>query len=237
MKNRNVLQKITIIALCIIIMITAMSGCSLKSLAAGDYLSYMKDKYGMDFTLVEDHDTYDLSTSVATIYVECSEYPGEEIFVIRESLNGGKEIAYHDNFVAIKYKQQTKELAEKMASNVLGECRVLYEPYDNGSQPDEFDNSTTFEEFISRNPSKIDIYILLPLEHTADEKDLKKLEAEWIKNHFVSYCCMYYITDEEAYRGIQVPGDVRNYDKCYSDKAQFDLDEDMTISVEYGING
>ena len=46
-----------------------------------------------------------------------------------------------------------------------------------------------------------------------------------------------YITDEEAYRGIQVHSDVRNYDKCYSDKAQFDLDEDMTISVEYGING
>ena len=103
MKNRNVLQKITIIALCIIIMITAMSGCSLKSLAVGDFLSYMKDKYGMDFTLVEDHDTYDLSTSVATIYVECSEYPGEEIFVIRESLNGGKEIAYHDNMAVIFY--------------------------------------------------------------------------------------------------------------------------------------
>ena len=186
----------------------------MKSLAVGDFLSYMKDKYGMDFTLVEDHDTYDLSTSMAAIYVECSEYPGEEIFVIRESLNGGKEIAYHDNFVAIKYKQQTKELAEKMASNVLGECRVLYEPYDNGSQHDEF----------------------VPPEHTADEKDLKKLEEEWIKNHFVSYCCMYYITDEEAYRGIQVHSDVRNYDKCYTDMARFVLNEDMTITVEYGIN-
>ena len=234
MKNRNVLQKITIIALCIIIMITAMSGCSLKSLAVGDFLSYMKDKYGMDFTFVED--TYYHSRSEDTIYVECSEYPGEKIFVGRDSLNGGKEIAYHDNFVAIKYKQQTKELAEKMASDVLGECRVLHDPYDNSFQPDEFDNSTTFEEFISRNPSKIDIYILLPPEHTADEKDLKKLEEEWIKNHFVSYCCMYYITDEEAYRGIQVHSDVRNYDKCYTDMARFNLNEDMAITVEYGIN-
>ena len=234
MKNRNVLQKITIIVLCFMTMTTAMSGCSPKSWVAGDFLSYMNDKYGMDFTFVED--TYYHSRSEDTIYVECSEYPGEKIFVGRDSLNGGKEIAYHDNFVAIKYKQQTKELAEKMASNVLGECRVLYEPYDNGSQPDEFDNSTTFEEFISRNPSKIDIYILLPPEHTADEKDLKKLEAEWIKNHFVSYCCMYYITDEEAYRGIQVHSDERNYGKCYTDMARFDLDEDMTISVEYGIN-
>ena len=167
-------KRIGIIVLCFITMMTAMSGCSLKSWGAGDFLSYMNDKYGMYFTFVED--TYYHSRSEDTIYVECSEYPGEEIFVVRESLNGGKEIAYHDNFVAIKYKQQTKELAEKMASNVLGECRVLYEPYDNGSEPDEFDNSTTFEEFISRNPSKIDIYILLPPEHTADEKDLKKLE-------------------------------------------------------------
>ena len=230
MKNRNVLQKIGIIVLCFMTMTTAMSGCSPKSWVAGDFLSYMNDKYGMDFTFVED--TYYHSRSEDTIYVECSEYPGEKIFVGRDSLNGGKEIAYHDNFVAIKYKQQTKELAEKMASDVLGECRVLHDPYDNSFQPDEFDNSTTFEEFISRN----DIYILLPPEHTADEKDLKKLEEEWIKNHFVSYCCMYYITDEEAYRGIQVHSDVRNYDQCYSDKALFNLDEDMTITVEYGIN-
>ena len=153
-------KRIGIIVLCFITMMTAMSGCSLKSWGAGDFLSYMNDKYGMYFTFVED--TYYHSRSEDTIYVECSEYPGEEIFVVRESLNGGKEIAYHDNFVAIKYKQKTKELAEKMASNVLGECRVLYEPYDNGSEPDEFDNSTTFEEFVSRDPSKIDIYILLP---------------------------------------------------------------------------
>ena len=234
MKNRNVLQKIGIIVLCFMTMTTAMSGCSPKSWVAGDFLSYMNDKYGMDFTFVED--TYYHSRSEDTIYVECSEYPGEKIFVGRDSLNGGKEIAYHDNFVAIKYKQQTKELAEKMASDVLGECRVLHDPYDNSFQPDEFDNSTTFEEFVSRAPSKIDIYILLPPDHTADEKDLKKLEAEWIKNHFVSYCCMYYITDEEAYRGIQVHSDVRNYDKCYTDMARFNLNEDMAITVEYGIN-
>ena len=160
MKNRNVLQKIGIIVLCFMTMTTAMSGCSPKSWVAGDFLSYMNDKYGMYFTFVED--TYYHSRSEDTIYVECSEYPGEKIFVGRDSLNGGKEIAYHDNFVAIKYKQQTKELAEKMASDVLGECRVLHDPYDNSFQPDEFDNSTTFEEFISRNPSKIDIYILLP---------------------------------------------------------------------------
>ena len=67
MKNRNVLQKITIIALCIIIMITAMSGCSLKSLAVGDFLSYMKDKYGMDFTLVEDQTLHLLRTLIITV--------------------------------------------------------------------------------------------------------------------------------------------------------------------------
>ena len=45
-----------------------------------------------------------------------------------------------------------------------------------------------------------------------------------------------YITDEEAYRGIQVHSDVRNYDKCYTDMARFNLNEDMAITVEYGIN-
>ena len=101
MKNRNVLQKIGIIVLCFMTMTTAMSGCSPKSWVAGDFLSYMNDKYGMDFTFVED--TYYHSRSEDTIYVECSEYPGEKIFVGRDSLNGGKEIAYHDNMAVIFY--------------------------------------------------------------------------------------------------------------------------------------
>lgn len=53
---KNVLKKTAIISLCFITMMTAMSGCSQKNkLSVNDCLSYMKDKYGIEFTLLDDN--------------------------------------------------------------------------------------------------------------------------------------------------------------------------------------
>lgn len=120
------------------------------------------------------------------------------------TIPNGDTIIFHDNYVAVKYQQETKNLAEKMAADVFGECKVLYTVDNTSVLPDEFDNTTTFEEFTSEGASQIAVYVMIPPEHSAQEKEkeLKQLEQIWIENRFVGFCSLYYFSDAEAYQSI-----------------------------------
>ena len=52
----------------------------------------MKDKYGIEFTLLDDNGINEVTSSVLEIYVQCSEYPGKRILVMEERLNNGGSI-------------------------------------------------------------------------------------------------------------------------------------------------
>ena len=57
------------------------------------------------------------STAAARLYIDRidmiapvgSDYPEENILVVEERLNNGDTIIFHDNYVAVKYQQETKK--------------------------------------------------------------------------------------------------------------------------------
>ena len=205
-----------------------------NKLSVDDCLSYMKGKYGCEFTLLDDdkESKVQLTAQYLEIFVESPEQQGEKILVVEELKDGS--VLYHDNYVAIKYRQETKKLAEKLANEIFDECRVLYEPDNTRYQPDEFNDTTTFEEFISKKQSKIYISVLLPPEHSDEnkEQELKEMEQKCIEHKLVCICDIYYASDEEAYQSVNSDADVMNAGHWYKADGQFVIDDELSVSSE-----
>ena len=233
---KNVLKKTAIFSLCFITMMTAMSGCSQKNiLSVNDCLSYMKDKYGIEFTLLDDNGINEVTSSVLEIYVQCSEYPGKRILVMEERLNNGESVVFHDNFLIVKYNEQTKATAKQFASEVYGECKVVCEISASSVQPDEFDSTTTFEEFCAVRGSDIWFEVLLPTDHSDSDKEneLKKLEQKCIDNRFACICDVYYMSNADAYNNIKTHVDLmQSGSSSWSVAGKFLLDNDFNVTVE-----
>ena len=171
-KSKSIAKAFCSAALCSVILISGMTGCMQKNrLSVNDCLSYMKDKYGIDFTLLDDNGINEVTSSVLEIYVVCPEYPEQKILVMEERLNGGESLVFHDNFLCVKYHEQTKAMAEQMAAEVYGDCRVICEVDASDVHPDEFDSTTTFEEFRAIRASNIWFEILLPADHSDSDKE------------------------------------------------------------------
>ena len=198
-----------------------MSGCSQKNiLSVNDCLSYMKDKYGIEFTLLDDNGINEVTSSVLEIYVQCSEYPGKRILVMEERLNNGESVVFHDNFLFVKYNEQTKATAEQFASEVYGECKVVCEISASGVQPDEFDSTTTFEEFCAVRASDIWFEVLLPTNQCID-------------NRFACICDVYYMSNADAYNNIKTHVDLmQSGSSSWSVAGKFLLDNDFNVTVE-----
>ena len=204
-------------------------------------LAHMKEKYGIEFTPVEDKRNAEITASMFKFSVQTENYPGQNIFIMQERLDNGNKILFHDNYVAVKYKQQTIELIEKMAYEVFGkDFRVICEVY-NHCQPDEFDDTTTFNEFLSRCGGRmIDINILLPPDHSTMEKEeeLKKLEQQFIENRVVGFCDVYYSSGKEAYQGIHSATDLMTFGmaehnhRWYRENGQFVINKEFIVSHE-----
>lgn len=204
-------------------------------------LKYMKDKYGMDFTPVEDKQNADITMSMLTFSVKTEKYPEQNILVVQERLDKGNTVLFHDNFVAVKYIKEITELVEKMSRKVFGDnFRAICE-VESRCQPDEFNDKTTFEEFLSCSGTRmLDINILLPPEHSAEnkEEDMRKLEQQFIENHIVGFCNIYYCPDDKAYRSIGSSTDCMSYGitvgnhRWYRENGQFDIDKELKVHIE-----
>lgn len=230
MKSKKIFKTIGLFILGGVIM-TTLSSCTKNKLSVDDCLSYMNEKYNSEFTYIED-DRADQTAKTLKIFVQNESYPDGNIFVEEELTNDG--IRFHDNYIAVKYQQETKELLEEIASGQFGECRVIYTANASLFQPDEYDNSTTFEEFISHKTSKIYASVLLPPEHTDQDKEqeMQQLEQKCIEHHFVLTCDLYYVDDAEAYLNIGSNSDAMNNMQWHKANGQFVINDDLAVSSE-----
>lgn len=195
-----------------------------NKLSVSACLSYMKNKYGIDFSIFEGEKIHNLTWTILEIYVECADYAGKKILVMEERLNNGEKLVFRDNFLAVKYHEKTKAMAEKLASEVYGECKVLCEVMNNNVQPDEFDKTTTFEEFCSTRGSNIWFEVLLPTYHSdaKKEEELKQLEQKCADSRFACICDVYYAVDEKAYESISTHAELMQHgSKLYKVAGKF----------------
>ena len=231
MKHKRIAKIISLFVLMTIIMMGVCGCMQQQKLSIDDCLKYMKTKYGEDFTYLEPYDDFQPTARTLKIYVQSERYPDSKIMVIEEKDKDGNRL-FHDNFVAIKYEQDTRELLTDVAVQVYGECRVIYSAYGyDGYLPDSFDNATTFADYIAARKSNICVTILLPPEHgTLDkEREINEIYEKCCENKIICAVEVYYTNDSEVYQSISTTAEMMLLE------GWFDADGVLVMDAEFGV--
>lgn len=112
------------LALAGVLMALEITGCGMKrDYAINKMLSYMRGKYGEEFTYVETYGGQYGSSSL-TILVSSREN-FERTAMVRFSEWEGRR-RYEDNYLAHLRKEELEEKVGKLAQECFGECKVYY---------------------------------------------------------------------------------------------------------------
>ncbi len=116
MKKRNFL-----VVAGMLILIGGVTGCTNKN---KELISYMEDRYGKDFTYVQEKNSATGRKDEYTIELKSEEYPGSKIFASWTKIDGKK--SYSDNYMAVVYREDTQEKIEEVIKKVFKDYRFIF---------------------------------------------------------------------------------------------------------------
>lgn len=122
-------------------------------------LYYMNKKYDDKFTF---NAPFGGSVGVDStqITVKSSKYPDKKIWVEYVVENGEEQ--YYDNYIDYKYENETKDYLLEVMCGIFEDANVVVEyNVDSGGTRNNYDNLTTFEEYIKgeSNPVVFSAYV------------------------------------------------------------------------------
>lgn len=230
------IKRIIIRTICLMmstILMIGVCGCMKKSnLSVDACLNYMKSKYGEEFTYIEPYDESQPTSKTLKIFVESERFPGAKILVIEENVENN--IVWHDNYVAVKYEEDVAELFNAIATDVYGECRILYFVDDFFYLSDSFDNETSFTEYTSKQSSNISVSVLLPPDHdyAQKEQELQLVYQKLCENSMVCTVNVFYVNNQDKYNALESSEDMMLESGWYDAKGQLIIDDDYSIESE-----
>lgn len=148
------MKKIVILLTGIAVMMTLV-GCGSRSKDA-KALKYMNKKYVKAFDdefEIEDAEYADFLHGYDIFYVRSKKIPDN---IIKVKCQNGK---YTDNYIPLYYLKESESAVEQIVEPILGECTVVCQPSYNPS--DEFDGSTTFEEFFHSDKNSLSSKVII----------------------------------------------------------------------------
>ena len=108
-------------------------------------LEYMEQKYGEKFEYVAPWGNSLSGTH--ELIVSCTSLPGYEIVVQVENYKQADKV-FRDNYLAVKYQQETTEFLQRHAEEVFGQAIVLYEP-SKDSQSESLSATAAYQEYLA----------------------------------------------------------------------------------------
>lgn len=205
-----------------------------ESFSVDACIENMNQKYGTKFEYIEPIDDHQPTASSLKIYVSHVDYPGSRILVTAMRKDEG--IGYLDNFLVIKYAEETRKTLQEAADAVYGDCRVAYDTQNHRVLSDAFDASISFADYAKRADADISAKLLISPSHSTDQKDqeLDALAEQLKSKQIVARLQVYYVSDPEAYASVQNSSDVdtwdRKPDKWYQVRGLLALDENFEQS-------
>ena len=167
------LNKILILVT-MVIMLFALTGCGLSSeerIALGN--AQLSDKYDDTFTVESVGTATSLDIYALPYTVRSEKYPDEPI---RVDLRGGyldvREITIEDNYVALKYANETYDFIKGIVEKEFEESKIAFTIARSGSN--SLDKDSTLEEFL--RDSKMQISFDLMLSKSEDDNILEIME-------------------------------------------------------------
>jgi len=108
-------------------------------------LEYMEEKYGEKFEYAAPFGNS--MTGTHELMVKCAGFPSESILVRIENYKRDNK-SFLDNYLAVKYKEETIAFLKSCAVQVFGEGNIIYEVNTLALSPDLGINAT-FEEYLA----------------------------------------------------------------------------------------
>ena len=143
-----------------------------------DLVKYMEDKYNDKFEYIDSFDG-GLNPNQKYILVSNSKFPGKEIKVI---YNKEKDVErYKDNFTQVRYEEETYSLIEESLSKIFNQNFLI--THEIVVSNNNFDDNTTFEDFLKSDESGVRFYAVVSPEYQIDslenlEKTVKEIFGE-----------------------------------------------------------
>ena len=109
-------------------------------------LTYMEQKYGEKFEYAAPQS--DVLAGTHEFWATCDSLPGRKVIVQIENYRSDTNKIFRDNYIAIKYEDESAEFFRNCATNVFGEAEVFYEVA-NGGQSAELPADATLEEYLA----------------------------------------------------------------------------------------
>ena len=230
------MKRIGLLILCIMILITGLSGCFLFEKPMEErMLEYVEERYGEDKRKKE----FELVSYVGGGWkviprAIIKTIDGKLTFDISSWKNDEGVFRYFDSYVAVKYEEETKEWLRERIDEVYGAYGEYWLGYwAIGMQTNVLDKESTFAEYFAECANQISFKLVLPVNAPLEtkEEDFEQLCKQFRENKAFLSGTIIYVEEEgqleEARTGQYVS-------KVYSDKAayramvKFVLDEELT---------
>ena len=174
-------------------MLTGAIGCEMKENALYKYMvSHMKETYDDTFEFVTSYGG-SAGSSIHSIYVRSERYP-QTLVSVNCIITKGKDLFY-DNYLAVKYEEQTRNLLNQIMKNYGTEILLFYVPanqayYENGS------DSISFGEFLQEKSSSITYTVLVKNNYSLDQERIEeKLRQDMEQNRICCNGTIYFCKD------------------------------------------
>ena len=171
-------------------------------------IAHLEKKYGAKFEFSRLYSPDQPGRTSLRIFVKTDRYPGKEIFVIQEEDEGS--LLVHDNLADIRFEDETREFITKIASDVFGECRVIYDVNNSCFLADDLNDDTTFEEYIATGSYHITASVVLPPDHgiSQKEEEISRFMNALIEKKAAVRFSVYYTKDNEYYQSVKTNADL-----------------------------
>lgn len=168
-------------------------------------LQLMEEKYGEVFNYCAPAGSS--YTGTRRFSVTCDSLPDRRIYVQIERYQYADR-TFSDNYCAVKYADKIKELLQQAADSKFDEAKVYYDPTGKPHSPN-FDNNTTFEEYLADENTWMSVVIGIKQSDYIDVSQIESLVSElddvlpYGTIHILFYAIadnMYIDADEDAFR-------------------------------------
>ncbi len=190
---RNLISKAILLCISAILM-TGVTGCMSNESYVDKMVAYMNEKYDDTFEYSAPYGGGPGATSTQ-IVVKSEKYPDAQIWV-EYYTEDGKDI-FADNYVSYKYEEQTRDVLQKLLTDVFqSDVKLRYTVGTKGVL-NNFTDNTTFDEYASDSASRIGFRAFIFDTGSATSNAESKLKEALEESGYV-LSGLVFITDDKA---------------------------------------
>lgn len=170
-----------------------------------EIIQYMSEKYGEEFTYINDIDGNQPNEYSYSIYLKAESYPEKKILAECRVADTEGVKSFSDNYDAIIYEDDVRNILTSIVNGVYPNAKVRYivEPLISSSYVEE--ETKSVEEFFARNPM-VSFNVLMEPGHdiTKKEEEIQRLCDCLIEAKIPCSFTVRYSDDENAFENFKV---------------------------------